>query len=242
MAYFKEKTMNQYIHFMIIRTLLVTLLLYFIASHVDLFEQIEILVESYERYNLDEILIVGVLLAFWMIFEFILLTKRIALQSKSYERDALIDSLTNVYNRHGFFKQANNLMHSASKSKTSFGIIYLDVVNFKDINDQFGHEVGDIILQGLSQYLESFMDKKDILARLGGDEFVILTTACFDNQEHPYVEHLNHPITIPIEKLSTTKDIYVSYGVACYANDDKDIDDLLSVADHKMYTMKHRSN
>ncbi|MFJ7724809.1 GGDEF domain-containing protein [Neobacillus sp. NPDC097160] len=112
--------------------------------------------------------------------------------------------------------------------------ILSDINNFKTINDNFGHKEGDNLLKVLSSQLEKSVQDTDIVARWGGDEFIILSKNNNTNETMGRI-HQN------LKMISTTyKEISVSAGTAIYPSDGKTLDDLLRVADKKMYNMKIR--
>lgn len=99
-----------------------------------------------------------------------------------YENLSKFDELTGVYNRRYFF---NELSQQILKSKTSdynFSLALIDIDNFKEINDEMGHLMGDLVLKKVSEVILSYLSIEDILGRFGGDEFIII----FSNRE-PYL-------------------------------------------------------
>jgi len=94
--------------------------------------------------------------------------------TNSLEEQATRDKLTGIYNRDKFEELISVLIRNAGKYNTPLSLIILDVDFFKNINDTYGHQAGDIVLQELSKLLSSNLKKNDIFARWGGEEFVIL--------------------------------------------------------------------
>jgi diguanylate cyclase (GGDEF)-like protein len=91
---------------------------------------------------------------------------------------SLTDELTGLYNRRGFMTLAEQHWRLALRLKQNFVLLYMDVNDFKDINDTFGHAQGDRALPAIARVLEHTFRDSDILARVGGDEFVVLLTNC----------------------------------------------------------------
>lgn len=92
------------------------------------------------------------------------------------ERNAVIDLLTGIYNRQGMKKSLNRLLDLAEEKegKIPFTVLYMDLDNFKYCNDNFGHDVGDVVLKMFAKMLRDVVDDQDIVVRYGGDEFVLL--------------------------------------------------------------------
>ncbi len=94
----------------------------------------------------------------------------------------MTDELTELLNRRGFYEKAGELQERAQKFSQTLFVIYMDLNDFKKINDNFGHTVGDEALREMGAFLKSFFGDERILARLGGDEFVVLGVAEDDEQ------------------------------------------------------------
>ena len=101
--------------YMVVRIVLVTLIFYVLSSILDIYEHLNEFVEKHENINLDEFIIAGVFLAFWMIIEILMLLKVVKKQSLNHEKSSFIDSLTQVNNRRGFFKDAEEKFKKNSK-------------------------------------------------------------------------------------------------------------------------------
>lgn len=84
------------------------------------------------------------------------------------------DSLTKLYNRRFIIDKINYLKHQFERTKTSFSIIIGDMNNFKEVNDTFGHDIGDMVLMQLSETMEELIRKQDFVGRWGGDEFILV--------------------------------------------------------------------
>ncbi|MDO8753317.1 MAG: GGDEF domain-containing protein, partial [Anaerolineales bacterium] len=86
----------------------------------------------------------------------------------------LTDDLTKINNRRGFFLLAEQILKISSRTKIGVYLMYADLDNFKEINDNFGHIAGDIALQEYARILIENYRESDVIARIGGDEFVLL--------------------------------------------------------------------
>lgn len=144
------------------------------------------------------------------------------------------DALTGIYNRRfveGIFLK---IKAAADRNGQEIAVHFIDINNFKTINDNFGHKEGDKLLKVLSNQLEKSVQDNDIVARWGGDEFIILSKNNKTNDTMGQI-HQN------LKMISTTyTEISVSTGTATYPSEGRTLDDLLRVADKKMYNMKIR--
>ncbi len=158
-----------------------------------------------------------------------------------------IDSLTGAYNRRFFnhyldieIRRMVSQLQYKLDGRVNFGIAMLDVDNFKEINDQFGHLIGDNVLMDIARIVKSVLFERDILCRYGGDEFVILYTstsregAILANEKirkivdnHTFFLNQDHPM----------KHITISIGFANF-DEEPDIYKLLDLADKRVYKAK----
>jgi diguanylate cyclase (GGDEF)-like protein len=142
------------------------------------------------------------------------------------------DTLTGLYNRRFVEKFINKNRQKAQ----NFALLLLDVNDFKLINDVYGHKAGDQYLKAIATRLIKSVNRKDLVARWGGDEFLIISTD-FKNKET--IAKLVETIQQNISDTSPTNfEIGISIGMAYYPSEGKDFDELLKIADRKMYKMK----
>ncbi|MET3574924.1 GGDEF domain-containing protein [Bhargavaea ullalensis] len=143
------------------------------------------------------------------------------------------DPLTGAYNRRSLGEHVRRL---AGRRKSQFAVVLFDLDDFKEINDRFGHETGDMVLITFTKALKSFLDKRGIVARWGGDEFLAVVQ---DPQE-------NFKTEFPIETMKQIhalsfnggQAIGVSFGIAVFPEDGKDLEALVIAADREMYENK----
>ena len=161
---------------------------------------------------------------------------------KSYshiEQLAYHDGLTGLYNRVAFMKYAFEIFQNDGPNLGKHAIFFIDLDNFKNVNDTLGHDYGDLLLQQISNSLSSMVDDTDILARTGGDEFLILKTT-FTTKESlsKFASHLidiaNEPFNLNGEKAH----ISMSVGIAMFPKDGLTINELIKNADIAMYNAK----
>ncbi len=151
------------------------------------------------------------------------------------------DTLTGLPNRYLFMQQLDHAIESARRNDTQLALLFIDLDQFKNINDTQGHETGDRILQTVASTMARRVRKMDLLARFGGDEFVILLEDIGDTEEVSHVtakliDAFNTPITIRQRDYSLT----TSIGISLFPRDAGDRDTLLRRADTAMYEAKKR--
>jgi diguanylate cyclase (GGDEF)-like protein len=148
------------------------------------------------------------------------------------------DSLTGLASRPILIDQ----LQQAITSHQKLAVAYLDLDNFKPINDKYGHEIGDFVLKTIAQRLQNTLRKEDTLARIGGDEFILLLRgAAHTIQEYEILLQdvlieVNDPIKLA--EFSCSVQISVSIGVALPSDDGLTCDDILRRADQTMYQAK----
>ncbi|EGM68800.1 sensor domain-containing diguanylate cyclase [Shewanella sp. HN-41] len=149
------------------------------------------------------------------------------------------DALTNLPNRVLFYAKLEQAIVHVQRTKGIFAVLFLDLDNFKPINDQFGHDVGDKLLQQVAKRLSSAIRQIDTITRLGGDEFVILLEH-LPNAENVQIlqEKIVHAVTKPYTIDGHLIHIGASIGSAVYPDNGTDAKSLINHADQAMYSMK----
>ena len=151
------------------------------------------------------------------------------------------DSLTKIPNRVFFFEKLNNLIKINKVQNKKGALIYIDIDNFKTLNDNLGHHFGDMILKLFSQLITTLLGTYGELARLGGDEFVILIYEFNDIKEIEKICNKIHEcIREPFEVIDNQIYITASLGVAVFPDDSSNINELLKFCDFAMYKSKHK--
>ncbi|MCC6237820.1 MAG: EAL domain-containing protein [Dehalococcoidia bacterium] len=153
---------------------------------------------------------------------------------------ALHDPLTDLANRALFRDRLEHALSRFSVDERSVGVLFIDLDDFKGVNDSMGHQVGDRVLTAAGARLHAALRPTDTLARLGGDEFAVLLED-IDEDEAAHVaatlvEELRHPFVIEGQEVR----LAASIGVAVPLADSEDADDLLRNADIAMYAAKER--
>ncbi len=155
------------------------------------------------------------------------------------ERAANLDSLTSLPNRRQFIEHAVKSIERCKAEGTNLGVLFIDLDNFKNVNDTLGHDVGDLLLQAVAVRLQSCIRADDILWRLGGDEFIVTMEGVRNRAEAEIVcrriaDVFGHPIIVREISISTT----ASIGAAFCPEDAEDANTLLRHADLAMYEAK----
>ena len=166
------------------------------------------------------------------------LESKVAERTEELNRIAKLDPLTELYNRRGFEAHMCEYMAHWQATQQPFGLINVDINRFKDINDQYGHAIGDHVLQDVAAYLHAIVKGKGEVARWGGDEFLILVKQSNDKVVQQITERLLddlESLVINIQDHDVT--IEFSVGSALVQEGDT-LEKLLHRADKAMYAVK----
>lgn len=155
---------------------------------------------------------------------------------KELENISIRDQLTNLYNRYKLHEVLESEFHRAERVKYRFGVIMLDIDNFKTINDKYGHNVGDSVLKELAILLQESIRVSDSLGRWGGEEFLIIMPQGDSSSAELLAEKLRNRVEKQL--FTTVKHITASFGVAVYKEGDT-IDSLVKRADDGLYKAKN---
>lgn len=155
------------------------------------------------------------------------------------EKMAHFDSLTDIPNRRSFQKYLSSAIARSSRNHSLMAVCLLDLDDFKQINDSWGHQHGDALLQMIPRVLAPALRESDYIARLGGDEFgLILEDVHSAAQVSHIIERLVEKLNKPIEIFQKNLNISLSIGIALYPNVGTTPDELLKHADIAMYRAK----
>jgi diguanylate cyclase (GGDEF)-like protein/PAS domain S-box-containing protein len=154
---------------------------------------------------------------------------------------ANLDLLTNLPNRRLFQENLCSAIEAANHHKSSMALIFLDLDNFKIINDTHGHKMGDALLQETAKRLKACVRDHDIVSRLGGDEFTIIIPDVRSNDVVSRIaENVLHALCRPFNLEMESFHISASIGITSYPEDASDTDTLLMNADQAMYVAKEQ--
>jgi diguanylate cyclase (GGDEF)-like protein/PAS domain S-box-containing protein len=159
---------------------------------------------------------------------------------KELEISAATDSLTGLNNRRHFFILMEKESQLAHQKKQPISLALLDIDNLKNINDQYGHQTGDKLLQEVGEHIKNCLRSSDVVARFGGDEFVILMPHTEKTAAMAVAERIRSNIsTLEFTTKDTTSKTSVSIGVSSVpAGKSIDIDSFVEKADQAMYKAK----
>ncbi len=162
-------------------------------------------------------------------------------REKELKRLATIDPLTNLPNRTLFRERLQEAVARAKRNEQQFALMFLDMDDFKRINDTLGHKTGDMVLKHFSQSVGSLIRENDTFGRISGDEFVlILDSLSQPSDAHQFAQRIIDEISRPYQLDSGDLLLSVSVGVAIYPEDGDSAELLLRNADLAMYRAKQR--
>ena len=167
------------------------------------------------------------------------MVRKLRISEQNLEKLAHYDNVTNLPNRTSLEKEVQRVLHHAASQNSLCALLFVDVDNFKQINDTFGHQCGDRILKHLATFIRSNVRDTDFIARFGGDELVIL----MEDIEKPYqaAQLAQRLIEEYSDKAVTEQDnqsCSLSIGIATYPHVATDVSSLIRCADKAMYTAK----
>ena len=171
------------------------------------------------------------------------ITKEVEHQ-KELEHSAKHDSLTHLPNRFLFNELIQSMLYRVVRNRKGLALIYIDLDGFKEVNDTFGHEAGDVVLVEVSRRMKELLRQEDILARLGGDEFVVALSDIAKSEDiipllERFLKVLNEPIHFQ-NAIMHLLQVSASIGVSTYPQE-KELgpEALLRQADQAMYEAKN---
>ena len=165
--------------------------------------------------------------------------EKISLESYTYKIASERDSLTGIANRLYFENFLEDAILNAKNAGGKIALYYIDLDNFKPINDNYGHDVGDEVLKTVAKELIITIRTNDLAARVGGDEFVVVANGIFDNNDAEIIGNRILSVLCQEKTIQThTVSIGASIGVSVYPDDADSVSDLIKHADEAMYTVK----
>ncbi|TVY10891.1 GGDEF domain-containing protein [Paenibacillus cremeus] len=146
------------------------------------------------------------------------------------------DVLTGVYNRRFIYTRFPALMEKMDRKADKLILFVIDIDDFKGINDAYGHETGDCIIQLVAEALKNNSRKQDLVVRWGGDEFIVVAPAVDEMYAYILPELIERDLHHTSQKIKI--DISLSIGQAVYPNDGRTLEALFQSADNQMYHSK----
>jgi diguanylate cyclase (GGDEF)-like protein len=151
---------------------------------------------------------------------------------------ALRDPLTGLANRRLLIERLSQLGFLAERGTVRVHLFFIDLDRFKAINDQYGHGVGDTLLVEIAARLEAASRRSDTVARIGGDEFVVAAAADFRDHPSELLGKLRQVLALPFRCDGHQLPVSCSVGHASYPEDAQRVEELLQLADQRMYYEK----
>jgi diguanylate cyclase (GGDEF)-like protein len=155
------------------------------------------------------------------------------------------DRLTGLYNYATFYEQLDEEVKRAKRFRRNLSIMMIDIDEFKDYNDQFGHKAGDVALHELAKIFTRSVRHIDFLARYGGDEFMVILPETNKKLARRVAERMRRAIKVETTQASKVRGdikvpLTISIGIAGYPKDGETADDLVLAADDALYKAKEQ--
>ena len=168
------------------------------------------------------------------------LHRQIEAKNRLLEQLALTDALTDLPNRRAIEEWATRQLSGAARYGFEFWIVVADLDHFKNINDSYGHEAGDIVLKRVAEILKSSSRKSEICGRIGGEEFLLSLSHTTGENVRLVLDRIRKEIEA--SKFSfggASLAVTASFGVACFNGENaRDLNQIISCADAALYTAK----
>ena len=190
-------------------------------------------VQGYDRmYDLSISFLIASLILFFVFWR---INRSIDKERKTLYELSVIDQLTRLYNRRFLMDSLKAMINASHRGKEGFAVIIFDIDNFKKVNDIYGHQEGDAVLQYLADLMKRHSRSYDICGRYGGDEFMVLMPGGKHEQAVAYAERVLR-LFLDFAVKYRNAGISFSYGVAESFGDD--FDAVIAAADRELYRMK----
>ncbi|WP_162007853.1 EAL domain-containing protein [Heliorestis convoluta] len=165
--------------------------------------------------------------------------RRINDYSQAMLFQAYHDALTELPNRRHFQERLEKLIEHCQREKQRMAVLFIDLDQFKEINDTLGHSAGDILLQSVAQRLAVRLESVDLFARIGGDEFTVLISNIEQDCDAGIIAlAIQEELELPFQVQGNVFNVSSSIGISIYPDDGEDIESLLQAADTAMYQAK----
>jgi|GEM_PF-5555098 len=178
-----------------------------------------------------------ILAGFW-VNKMNLMNTVLAEQKDKVKYMAYHDALTGVGNRRLIAEKAKEAIELSKANYSKMAILMFDLDGFKNVNDTFGHDIGDELLVKVAKRVQFALNEKDTLARLGGDEFIILALCVDETTAAKIAQRIINRIKEPFHILNTQVKVSASVGVSIFPDDGDNFEKLIKSADHAMYNAK----
>jgi diguanylate cyclase (GGDEF)-like protein len=180
--------------------------------------------------------IVTILLLLGLIYFFMSrLIKKLDEARQTIEKIAITDSLTELFNRRHIILRFEEEFERFKRLRTKVSCIMIDIDHFKDINDSYGHQIGDQVLKVISARMRNIVRAYDILGRYGGEEFFVILPDTGLEDARGLAERIRTSVK---EELIGNASVTLSLGVVCIQESDRSVDDIIRRADENLYKAK----
>ncbi len=201
--------------------------LYYIKNKLDLY--------------LSALIYIGMIfIVIVLLFRVKTLIKRLSASRDELERQALTDPMTKLYNRRYLAEITDHMLGLMRRSSSKLSAIMLDIDKFKNVNDTYGHQVGDDVIIKLAETLKSLTRKSDVICRLGGEEFLILLPETGIEGAEDVAENIRKAVEALVLHIGDSVDLRftVSSGISEVREDEENFDAAMSRADTALYEAK----
>jgi diguanylate cyclase (GGDEF)-like protein len=161
---------------------------------------------------------------------------------KVLQVNAVTDPLTGLYNRRLFSEAFEKELNRARRYGLPLGLVMLDLHRFKEVNDKHGHPGGDEVLRAAATTLKKALRTSDSAFRIGGDEFAVLLPQTDADQALALSRRIETVFAETLQELPLTVTVSMDHGVATFPLDGEQADELMRVADERLYRLKHANH
>lgn len=174
------------------------------------------------------------------------LTQYKALADAEYSRRKLqklasTDALTGIFNRRMIFRLGQEQLNRYKRYNNIFSVMMIDIDRFKDINDNYGHQTGDLVLKMFTDYIKQNTRQNDISGRIGGDEFILILPETDQEDSVSFGDRFIEGLAdLKLNNKDGPITVSVSIGITTITSDDLSFDDLVKRVDEALYKAKHR--
>lgn len=153
--------------------------------------------------------------------------------------NAATDPLTELYNRRLFEEHFDKELNRALRYNQHLALVILDLHQFKEVNDRFGHPQGDLLLRTAAATLRKSLRTSDYAFRIGGDEFALLLVHSDSEQANTLARRIRANFATAVQNMQASVGLGLDYGIAIFPEDGDQKEMLVRVADQRLYEMKH---
>ncbi len=165
--------------------------------------------------------------------------ERIVTLQETLRREARVDVVTNTLNRGAIMGVLQRVVAQAMRQKECLAVVLADIDHFKQVNDSYGHPVGDAVLQHVAQTMRSALRDYDALGRYGGEEFIVVAPGCDSEHAYKVAERIRRAVEkFPYKGSGNEIGVTVSIGAASGVGDQLKPEDLILLADNALYSAK----